>query len=218
MIQLENCSKLFGNSLALKSVSIKLSKPGLVLVLGANAAGKSTLLRACAGLLTLSSGKTFNSKPLAYLGHHLMLYPHLTVKENLDFFASMQGASTANSECDLDWLEIEAMSSKFVSTLSQGQKSRVGLARVLQGSENKTLLLDEPSAAFDQRWQEIFVTKLEVLSKLRLIMLVTHDPEKYLSFASRVLVIERGSIAHDFDMTAKLNTEIVLQAYREVLR
>ena len=216
MIRLSKCTKLFGRSLALNSISIDISATGLLLVLGSNGAGKSTFLRACAGLLTPTSGSVTSTEAISYMGHSAMLYPQLSVAENMNFFRAIQNITDANSAHD--WLEIEELGSRLVSDLSQGQRARVGLARVLLGSDNRALLLDEPSAAFDQHWQKILINKLQEFAANRLVMMVTHDPERYLAFASRVIILSQGVLVHDFILNADADRSAVLRAYREVLR
>lgn len=216
MIRFKKCSKLFGQSLALNSISLEISGPGLVLVLGSNGAGKSTFLKACAGLLTPSFGSMECKDPVSYLGHQSMLYPQLTVAENLNFFSSVQSFSSVDSAAA--WLEIESISDKFVAALSQGQKARVGLARALQGADGKALLLDEPSAAFDRYWQQIFIDKLKEFSLNRLVIMITHDPERYINFASRAIILAQGSVYCDLILDSDSARQTALLAFNEVLR
>lgn len=214
MIRLEHCSKLFGSVLALDDVTLELTGDGLVLVLGPNGSGKSTFLRMCAGLTTPSRGQIQKDQVVSYLGHRSMLYPQLTVRENLEFFSAV---ADSNFSENIDWLELDELLDKPVADLSQGQAARASLARALQ-QNSKALLLDEPSSAFDQRWRGLFEKQIAQLRRDRLLLVVTHDPELYFSLASRALIFSQGSLQYDFKAEDLTDRETFLARYQEVQR
>jgi len=176
-------------------------EPGQVLaLLGPNGAGKSTALAAIAGLVpsvgTIElAGRTLDAVPVerrrvGYVFQDYLLFPHLTVLDNVAF-----GATKAVA---LEWLErlgIADLAGSRPAQLSGGQAQRVALARALATSPD-LLLLDEPLAALDVTVRD------EVRSSLRGFLrdyagptiVVTHDFEDVAALADEVVVIEAGRV------------------------
>ncbi|WP_029434184.1 ABC transporter ATP-binding protein [Blastococcus sp. URHD0036] len=185
-------------------------------VLGPNGAGKSSLLRVLAGLLPPDGGRVeVDGEPWddVAAGVHLpahrrrlgmvfqdhLLFPHLTVTDNVAFGLRTRGAGRRESRAAArEWLarvELAEFGSRRPGELSGGQAQRVALARALAG-EPALLLLDEPLSALDAR------TRLTVRAELRRhlgdfpgsTVLVTHDPVDAMALADRVLVVEEGRV------------------------
>jgi heme exporter protein A len=213
VIELTNCSKEYGGSLVIKSVSLSISKPGLVLMLGGNGAGKSTLLKMMSGILQPSAGQISISLPVAYLGHDLMLYPQLSVKENLELFCKL--GLVDGHKLEEAYLEFELDSLKFnlVSTLSQGQKARVNLARVFSLidkslTERGAILLDEATTALDVKWRQKVADKIKAISVQRPVVFVTHDPKAYYELANRVIFLDQARLIYDQSIDPQSYNEI----------
>ncbi len=133
--------------------------PGEVIeVTGPNGSGKSTLLRTLAGLQNPAGGR-FESEPAAYAGHLDAVKPRLTVRENLRFWGQIFGASLADQAQALALLDLERLADRLAGELSQGQRRRVGLARVVL-ARRSLWLLDEPTASLDTRSCTIVVSLL----------------------------------------------------------
>lgn len=191
--------------------------PGqVVALLGPNGAGKSTVLRALAGLVPLTGGSiALNGEVLddAAVGRHVpperrrlgvvfqdyLLFPHLTVAENVAFGLRARGMDrpTARGHAAA-WLErvgLHDLGHARPGVISGGQAQRVALARAL-AIEPALLLLDEPMAALDAS------TRPEIRSDLRAhlagfdgaTVLVTHDPVDAMVLADRIVVIEGGRV------------------------
>jgi molybdate transport system ATP-binding protein len=191
--------------------------PGEVLVLlGPNAAGKSTALRALAGLLVLDGGRVViddtvladpatgihrppHLRPVGVVFQDYLLFPHLSVLDNVAFGPRARGVrrSMARHQAG-DWLRrigIADLASARPRSLSGGQAQRVALARAL-ATEPALLLLDEPLAALDAR------TRLQVRAELRrhlagfagAAVVVTHDPVDAAVLGDRLVVIEHGRV------------------------
>jgi heme exporter protein A len=148
-----------GGRTIVAGVSLYADAGHALVIHGANGSGKTTLIAALAGLLPLSSGvlawqgvpvranPARYRRDLAFLGHTDGISAELTVLENLRFAASLDARSVLKPEI-LDAAGLAALGTMQVSKLSQGQRRRVALARVI--CSNKPLwLLDEPTDALD---------------------------------------------------------------------
>lgn len=183
--------------------------PGEVLaLLGPNGAGKTTALRTLAGLIRSAEGHINidgremralppEHRPIGMLFQDHLLFPHLSVLENVAFGPRSQGVRKAEARRRAGgWLErvgLAAHASRRPGELSGGEAQRVALARALV-TEPRLVLLDEPLSALDAH------TRLEVRSMLRrhlgdfqgVAVLVSHDPLDAMVLADRLVVIEGG--------------------------
>jgi heme exporter protein A len=156
-----------------------------LVIQGSNGAGKSSLLRAIAGLLPFSGGRLRHEggdahaglgEQAHYLGHANSLRSALTAEENLAFWAALQGGAAFGVKPALERLGLPHVLDFPVHALSAGQKRRVALARLLV-ARREIWLLDEPTTALDVGSQTLFAnTMQEHLSKGGLILVATHAP------------------------------------------
>ncbi|MBK1785379.1 sulfate/molybdate ABC transporter ATP-binding protein [Prauserella cavernicola] len=192
--------------------------PGTVLaVLGPNGSGKSTLLGCLAGLFVPDDGvvtlgeRTLTRTPrllvqphdrgVGLLAQDALLFPHLSVVDNVAFAPRSRGASrVASREAARHWLsEVDAaeLADRKPAQLSGGQAQRVAIARALAG-EPDLLLLDEPLAALDvdaaPAIRGLLRRVLRAAGNQRATVLVTHDPLDALALADHVLVLSRGRV------------------------
>jgi molybdate transport system ATP-binding protein len=188
----------------------------VVAVLGPNGAGKTSLLRGLAGLLPLDAGRVAldgvvleepaaavfvpsERRPIAMVFQDYLLFPHLTVLENVAFGLRSRGTSRPEATATAhQWLErvgLQAQAQRKPASLSGGQAQRVALARALATSP-ALLLLDEPMAALDAS------TRVELRRDLRrhlesfrgVRLLVTHDPLEAMAIADRLVILEQGRV------------------------
>lgn len=195
-------------------------RPGeVVAVLGANGAGKSTLLALLAGLLHPDAGRISldgrvlvdtatgvwvppHHRRVVLLAQQALLFPHLTVAENVAFGPRSRGAGRSAARAAADrWLaavDATEFAGRTPAQLSGGQAQRVAIARAL-AADPAVLLLDEPMAALDVAVAPAVRTLLRrVLRESgRTALLVTHDLIDALSLADRVVVLEAGSVVED---------------------
>ncbi|RYB94956.1 ABC transporter ATP-binding protein [Nocardioides oleivorans] len=198
-------------------VSLEVGNGETVALLGPNGAGKSTVLAVAAGLLRPDRGRvSLDGRPLTVRGHperdvdvpphdrHVsllaqepLLFPHLSVLDNVAFGPRSRGRSRAASrEAASHWIAevgIEELAARKPAQLSGGQAQRAAVARAL-ASDPGLLLLDEPMAALDVAVTPALRQTLRRVLEDRTVLLVTHDPLDALVLADRVVVIHDGKV------------------------
>ena len=198
-------------------VSLAVGPGETVAVMGPNGAGKSTLLNVIAGLTHPDSGKAEldgnalfdledgrghwiapHRRGTALLAQEALLFPHLSVLENVAFGPRSAGASKRDArETALRWLaDVEAteLESRRPAQLSGGQAQRVAVARAL-ATDPGLLLLDEPMSALDIHAAPLLRRLLKRVLAGRRAIIITHDVLDALMLADRVVILENGRIA-----------------------
>jgi molybdate transport system ATP-binding protein len=186
----------------------------LAVLLGPNGAGKTSLLRALAGLLPLDAGRVeldgevldsrdrrvpTERRSIGFVFQDYLLFPHLTVLENVAFGLRARGASRSEARRQgAEWLErlgLARHAQLRPRALSGGQAQRVALARALV-MRPRLLLLDEPLAALDAgtrvEMRRELVHVLDGFQGTRL--LVTHDPLEAMTLGDRLVVLDQGRV------------------------
>jgi molybdate transport system ATP-binding protein len=191
--------------------------PGeIVAVLGPNGAGKTTLLRALAGLVRIERGSVTldgivfddvargthlppERRPIGVVFQDYLLFPHLSVLENVAFGLRARGVRAADARATaIGWLERFGLSREIDAkprALSGGQAQRVALARAL-ATDPRLLLLDEPLAALDvsARGELRRELKRHLASFSGVRIVITHDPLEAIALADRLLILEGGRV------------------------
>ncbi|MCF8082026.1 MAG: ABC transporter ATP-binding protein [Deltaproteobacteria bacterium] len=179
-------------------------------LMGPTGAGKTVLLEAIAGLLTVTRGHIFiHQKEVTYLPpekrgigivyQDQALFPHLTVRNNiaygLRYHPNRQDRSGESMDGLISLLNLSHLMDRFPGNLSGGEKQRVALARALAVRPG-ILLLDEPLSALDPNFKEEVRNALQTLHQhtQTTFMMVTHDFADALSLADRAAVIHNGRI------------------------
>ena len=197
--------KRFGDRRAVDRVDVDLAAGECLAVLGPNGAGKSTLLRMLATLLRPDSGTLAvcgHTLPeaagraraqIGYLGHEPLLYLDLTARQNLELYADLYGLPDARRRVDdaLDRVGLLARSFDLVRTFSRGMAQRLGQARVLL-HEPRLLLLDAPYAGLDAAGAHLLDAVLADAVRDRGVVMVTHEVERGVALAGRLLVLRAG--------------------------
>lgn len=197
------------------TVDVQVAAGEVLVVLGPNGSGKTSLLRAVAGLESLSHGhirldgrllddahRTFvpaEQRSVGLVFQDYRLFAHLRVLDNVAFGARCAGTGRRQAREQaqkwLDRLELTDLAGRRPAQLSGGQAQRVALARAL-AAQPAALLLDEPLAALDVRTRQH--TRLALRSHLvgfdGPVVLVTHDPVEAMALADRLLVLEAGRV------------------------
>ncbi|HET7712621.1 MAG TPA: ABC transporter ATP-binding protein [Thermoanaerobaculia bacterium] len=160
MIRFEHFGKRFGTVTAVEGLSIEIGRGEIVALLGPNGSGKTTTLKAAAGLLTPTDGSVMIGDParpatdprgrraISYLPQRVSFPESLTGREVVDFYARLRGTPLARTDVVLRFASLNGASNRPVGTYSGGMTQRLGLA-VAALPESEVLLLDEPTAALD---------------------------------------------------------------------
>ena len=196
----------YGRRKALSQISFTCEAGEIVGLLGPNGAGKSTLLNVLATLVTASKGSVqYGDRSaqeggaeiramIGMLGHDLFLYPELTARENLTFFAQLYAVSNAANAVTaaLAQAGLADRADDFVSSFSRGMRQRVALERALL-HDPRLILLDEPFTGLDQASSAALVARLRERQKAGcLIVLATHDLDVAEGLLSRAIYLKDG--------------------------
>jgi heme ABC exporter ATP-binding subunit CcmA len=192
---------------ALAGVDLDVEEGEVVLLSGANGAGKTTVLRAVAGLVGLHSGtgevlghdltrdRRAARRQLALVGHETFCYDDLTVHENLRFAARAAGRTVEACDEAMERAGLSRQRDVTHARLSAGQRRRLALALVL-ARQPRLLLLDEPHAGLDAAGREI-VDALIMSAPVdgRTVVLASHELERARGLAHREVVLTAGRAA-----------------------
>jgi heme exporter protein A len=210
----------FGRRKALAQVSFDCQAGEIIGLLGPNGAGKSTLLSILATLLAPSTGSVqygAHSAPgagaalrarLGLLGHDLFLYPELTARENLMFFAKLYGVSRPASAADQGLIHASLVdrADEPVMGFSRGMRQRLALERALIHAP-RLLLLDEPFTGLDQVSASALIARLKGLQTAGcIIILATHDLDSAEYVLTRPLYLRGGRVASDAGVSGDLRS------------
>ncbi len=219
-IAVRGVSKGFGRTVLFSGLECDFRAGETVLLLGPNGAGKSTLLRLLAELGQPERGsidRLPRGERVGYVGHHVGLYRHLTVRENLRLIAELTGVPVDSvAEIATRWALTEVLD-RSLGDLSRGQQFRAALCRALLPAP-RVLLLDEPTAALDDRSVEIVaheVAGVVAAPRNGLAIIATHDVARLTDWATRVLVLADGRFMAD---SAATSLEAALEVYRRINR
>ena len=210
VIDLQSSMVLLGRFPALTDITMTAAKGEIIIVKGPNGAGKSTLLRLCAGLLPLKQGKgsvlgfdiateRMSIRPhVGMLGHKTGLYPDLTVKENMQFWAQVSNASPADVISAINLLGLDGrLESVCVRNLSEGQRRRVSLATLVV-QRPRLWLLDEPHAALDAEGKQIVDSLiLQAVNFGATVMVASHEIDKVGENQARIIKVAGGAVVND---------------------
>lgn len=206
-LQINNLSVNRGDELIVSALSFAVANGEALVVRGANGVGKSTLLRALAGLLSIESGSIeivapeaeFADQSVADLCHYLggdnAMKPALSVEENLQFWQDFCGRPHLDVDEALDMVGLDGLQAVPFAHLSTGQRRRIAIARLLV-SYRPIWILDEPTSGLDAASEQQFSALMQAhLEDDGLIIAATHIPLGLA--AARELLLEGHSMEPD---------------------
>ena len=209
VIEVNNLQRRFGDFYAVKNLSFSVGQGEVFGLLGANGAGKSTTFRMLCGLLPPSGGTLRVAgvdlrhaaadarARIGYMSQKFSLYGHLSVFENLRFFASAYGLSGERRTSRIDWalqeFELTAMADFTSGDLSLGYKQRLALACALM-HEPDILFLDEPTSGVDPLARREFWSRINALAGQGVTIMVTTHFMEEAEYCDRLAIMAAGEI------------------------
>ena len=203
-VKIENLYHKINNKLILKNINLDLEKDKIACLLGPSGSGKTTLLKLIAGLEKVQEGKIFlnnsevssptkhlktEKRKIGFLFQDYALFPHLTVKQNLNFPLN---SKNSNYELDdiINLIKLPDSLNKYPHQLSGGEQQRVALARSIIAQPD-ILLLDEPFSSLDLNLkEEVRDDTLHLLQKSNIsVIIVTHDPFEAMFISNQIYII-----------------------------
>jgi len=234
-LSIKNLTVSYGSNDVLKQLRISDLKPGsFTALLGPNAAGKSTLFKAVAGLIKAQKAevslngedvtkytRTARARLIAYLPQSFYTSLALSVFESVLLSLKQQSSWRVKIEDTqkvadiLERLNISRLADKDVSELSGGQKQLVALARILV-VEPKVILLDEPTSALDLHHQLAMLTLIKELTITREIITVAalHDVNLAAKFCDHLVLLNHGEIQAEGNPSQVLDTSLLGETYQ----
>ena len=225
-LAVEDVSRVFGRRRALSRISFEAARGTVLGLLGPNGAGKSTMLAVLATLLRPTSGRVRYGAleldarhpalraAIGVLGHDLFLYPELTARENLTFFAALAGVVGPDGAARqaLEHAGLADRADDPVGSFSRGMRQRVALERALI-HRPRLLLLDEPFTGLDDASAGALLMRLRGLrDEGAIIVLATHDLDLAEGLLDRAIFLKGGRLADNRERPASLR-----ETYRHIM-
>ncbi len=207
MIEVSQLTKYYGNHLAVDHISFKAKSGEIVGLLGPNGAGKTTTMRMLTGFMPPSDGSAkldgFDiveesmeaRRSVGYLPEHVPIYPDMTVRGYVTFWAKLRGVKHARSAVNsaLERVQLLDRQNTLVRHLSKGLRQRLGLAQALV-HDPPVIILDEPTIGIDpQQVIEVRET-VHALKHGHTVLFSTHILSEAEQVCDRVLIMDRGRI------------------------
>ena len=209
-LKLVNVEKAYGEVKVLSNINLDIKTGELIVFVGPSGCGKSTLLRMIAGLERITGGDfsidgaRMNDVPPAQRGIAMVfqsyaLYPHMTVRENMDFGMKVNGFSPEKRSERITEaariLQLEDYLERKPGQLSGGQRQRVAIGRAIVKNP-KVFLFDEPLSNLDAKLRVQMRVELEGLHKQldATMIYVTHDQVEAMTMADKIVVLNAGRI------------------------
>lgn len=207
MIEVQQLSKRYGNNLAVDGISFEAQAGEIVGLLGPNGAGKTTTMRMLTGFMPPSEGSARIAgfdvmtdslevrKRVGYLPERVPVYPDMTVKGYVTFWAQLRGVKNPRRRVDevLGQVQLIDRQNTLVRNLSKGMRQRLGLAQALV-HDPPVVILDEPTIGIDP--QQVIEVRESVrqLGEKHTVLFSTHILSEAEQVCDRVLIIQKGRI------------------------
>lgn len=231
MLEIKDLEVYYGMIQAIKGISFEVKEGEVIALIGANGAGKTTILHAVTGLLPVKTGKIFfEGKEITKVpGHKIVSMGMAHVPEGRRVFAQLSvyqnlkmGAYTRKDKDEIEqtlqmvyqrFPRLKERKNQMAGTLSGGEQQMLAMGRALM-SHPKIILMDEPSMGLSPIFvNEIFDIIKEVSAGGTTVLLVEQNAKKALSIADRAYVLETGTIKLTGDAEELMNNDAVKKAY-----
>ena len=231
MLEVKNLEVYYGVIQAIKGISFEVNEGEVIALIGANGAGKTTILHTVTGLIAPKAGQIFFegqditkipahkivSMGMAHVPEGRRVFAQLSVYDNLKM-----GAYTRKDKNEIEeslemvykrFPRLEERKNQMAGTLSGGEQQMLAMGRALM-SKPKIILMDEPSMGLSPIFvNEIFDIIQEVSAGGTTVLLVEQNAKKALSIADRAYVLETGNITLDGDAKVLMNDDSIKKAY-----
>ena len=231
MLEIRDLEVFYGMIQAIKGVSFEVNEGEVIALIGANGAGKTTILHTITGLLTPKKGQViFEGQDITKVPAHKIVslgmahvpegrrvFSHLSVYQNLKM-----GAYTRKDKDEIEktletvykrFPRLEERKNQIAGTLSGGEQQMLAMGRALM-SHPRIILMDEPSMGLSPILvNEIFDIIQSVSASGTTVLLVEQNAKKALSIADRAYVLETGNIVMSGDATELMNDDSIKKAY-----
>ena len=231
MLKVENLEVYYVMIQAIKGISFEVNEGEVIALIGANGAGKTTILHTITGLVGAKAGSiTFQgadltktpahkivSMGMAHVPEGRRIFQELTVLENLKL-----GAYTRSSKSEIEetiqmvygkFQRLQERKDQIAGTLSGGEQQMLAMGRALM-SHPKIILMDEPSMGLSPLYvNEIFKIIQEISASGTTVLLVEQNAKKALSIANRAYVLETGNIVLEGQAKDLINDDSIKKAY-----
>jgi branched-chain amino acid transport system ATP-binding protein len=231
LLDIKNITVYYGKSIAIQNVSVAVPQGAVVSIIGANGAGKSTILKALTGLVPLFSGEIIfqdqriSGKYTADIVHKgiilvpegRQLFPYMSVMNNLDLGATLRRDKAGIKE-SLEYVfhlfpRLKERLNQNAGTLSGGEQQMLAIGRGLMANP-RLLCMDEPSLGLAPIVVELLGEVIRDINKRGVtVLLVEQNVHLALDVASRGYVIQVGRVVLDGDTESLRSSEIVKKAY-----
>ena len=228
MIKVNGLVKSFGPTVALRGVNLSVPEGQFVTLVGPNGAGKTTLLRILATLSRPTSGtvkigghelpKSAGEarRNIGLVSHQTLLYGDLSAEENLRFYGRMYDVADLDARITqvLEMVGLAHRRRDPVRTFSRGMQQRLAIARAVLHRPS-LMLLDEPYTGLDQdAAARLEAVMSSVGTEGRTVVMTTHDLERGLAVADRVVILAKGRVVFEANRD-ELDTAAFKEAYRQ---
>ena len=231
MLTIENLEVYYGMIRAIKGISFSVEEGEVIALIGANGAGKTTILHTITGLISPRSGKIdfeghdlvktpahkIVSLGMAHVPEGRRIFPSLTVYENLKL-----GAYTRKDKAGIEetlkqvyrhFPRLEERKNQVAGTLSGGEQQMLAMGRALM-SNPRIILMDEPSMGLSPLYvTEIFSIIKEISKEGKTVLLVEQNAKKALEIANRAYVLDTGTISMEGKASEFMQNDLVRKAY-----
>jgi branched-chain amino acid transport system ATP-binding protein len=231
MLTVENLDLYYGDAQALERVSLEVPRGAIVAIVGANGAGKSSLIRTIAGIERARAGRiAFKGRDITRLESHAIcnlgvgqvaegrqVFPSLTVEENLEMGALLPraraGAKSSMQEVMAMFPKLAERRDQLAGTLSGGEQQMLSIGRCLMG-QPELIMFDEPSLGLAPLVvQEVLHTIRALNARGITVLLVEQNVAVSLKISGHAYVLENGSVVMSGTGAALLHDDRVRQAY-----
>ncbi len=214
MIEFRGINKIFKNNIVLYDINLKLEEGQIIVFVGPSGCGKTTTVKMINRLIKPTSGQVLINgediskknvinlrRNIGYVIQQTGLFPHMTIKENIEIVAKMQKMKSKEIEektrelLEMVGLDYEKFADRYPAQLSGGQQQRVGIARALITNPD-IILMDEPFSALDP------ITRSQLQDELiniqtqfkKTIIFVTHDMDEAIKNADKICIMGKGRV------------------------